>query len=386
MFANQTLTFDNVKIVATGVTGTYLIGLEGDNSDLNLLNGSEILVENTTALDLDIICVNASTGNDIKVENSKVNVTNLDGRVFFRGNYTVKDSEVNLAGITKAGFRIEAGQTLSIEGTSKVNIEGEPRDGGINLIGATASYTKAETATVNATVTETGFEAKIGDVKYTTFNEAVAAAQDGAEVTIHKAGTYNIPSGKNLTITGAVDGVQFGPIAEPNLGMKNYTFNNVTFNYANDSHYKGLQYAGEMEYNNCTFNGQVFLYGQKETFNKCTFNQTTNNYNVWTYSAKEVAFNECTFNSAGKSVLIYHESATVFNNVAVAKSTFKASQAVDGKAAIEMDASLTAGINLTIDDATTATGFGAGNVSGNSLWNNKKGANATVNVDGVTVL
>ena len=112
--ANQTLTFDAVKVVATGVTGTYLIGLDGNNSDLNLLNGSEILIENTTALDLDVICVNASTGNDIVVENSKVNVTNLDGRVFFRGNYTVKDSEVSLAGITKAGFRIEAGQTLSI--------------------------------------------------------------------------------------------------------------------------------------------------------------------------------------------------------------------------------------------------------------------------------
>lgn len=152
MFANQTLTFDAVKVVATDVTGTYLIGLDGNNSDLNLLNGSEILIENTTALDLDVICVNASTGNDIVVENSKVKVKNLDGRVFFRGNYTVKDSEVSLAGITKAGFRIEADQTLSIKGTSKVTIEGEPRDGGIHITDATATYTKDETATVTATV------------------------------------------------------------------------------------------------------------------------------------------------------------------------------------------------------------------------------------------
>ena len=183
MFANQTLTFDNVKVVATGVTGTYLIGLDGNNSDLNLLNGSEILVENTTALDLDIICVNASTGNDIKVENSKVNVTNLDGRVFFRGNYTVKDSEVNLAGITKAGFRIEAGQTLSIEGTSTVIIEGEPRDGGIHLTDLTATYTKAETATVNATVNEPKV-AKIGENTYRTLAQAVAAVEDGGTITL----------------------------------------------------------------------------------------------------------------------------------------------------------------------------------------------------------
>ena len=183
MFANQTLTFDNVKIVATGVTGTYLIGLDGNNSDLNLLNGSEIVVENTSALDLDIICVNASTGNDIKVENSKVNVTNIDGRVFFRGNYTVKDSEVNLAGITKAGFRIEAGQTLSIEGTSKVNIEGEPRDGGIHLTDFTSTYTKAETATVNATVNEPKV-AKVGENTYRTLAQAVAAVEDGGTITL----------------------------------------------------------------------------------------------------------------------------------------------------------------------------------------------------------
>ena len=662
MFANQTLTFDAVKVVATGVTGTYLIGLDGNNSDLNLINGSEILVENTTALDLDIICVNASTGNDIKVENSKVNVTNLDGRVFFRGNYTVKDSEVNLAGITKAGFRIEAGQTLSIEGTSKVNIEGEPRDGGIHLTDLTATYTKASTATVIATVNEvkaiaiingkkyaslqaavsavqdgqtitlvsdvtenvtltekvglrytidgadntmngkftitplsdendnrritikninfvntadaavdfiscavtnhyprltvegcdftgngkktdvalrlktaygaviknctgtglhsflqntagkdftienvivtnsksglalgtvqgvtvkgceiavagygirmdantynnnaviesntieafipvvvrnvntdsnitfkgtntftasntdglwcaigaTEYEengkmptapatgrvkvtlngtglaaagiygnfvpvAKIGAEEYASLENAIAAATDGAEVVILEAGTYTVPSGKNLTITGTVDGVVFANIGAHNMGGANVTFNNVTFTYADNSTYKGLQHSGNLVYNNCTFNGQVFLYGESETFNGCTFNTTDkDNYNVWTYSAENVAFNECVFNCAGKSVLIYHENASVINNVAVERCQFKASQAVEGKAAIEMDSSLTSGINLTIDGETTVTGFGAGNVSGNSLWNNKKGDNDVANSD-----
>ena len=183
MFANQTLTFDNVKIVATGVTGTYLIGLEGENSDLNLLNGSEILVENTTALDLDIICVNGTNTCDIKVENSKVNVTNLDGRVFFHGNYTVKNSEVNLAGITKAGFRIEAGQTLSIEGSSKVIIEGEPRDGGIHLTDVTAKYIKADTATVSATLNRPAV-AKIGDTPYYSLSEAFAAVTDDAQTVV----------------------------------------------------------------------------------------------------------------------------------------------------------------------------------------------------------
>ena len=215
MFANQTLTFDAVKLVATGVTGTYLIGLDGNNSDLNLINGSEILVENTTALDLDIICVNASTGNDILVENSKVNVTNLDGRVFFRGNYTISgNSDIDLTGITKAGFRIEAGQTLTIADTATVDIVGEPRDGGIHLTDVTATYTKADTATVNATVNKPIiYVAQIGEQKFENLTDAIAVVQPGQTITligdVTLTETLTLPAGITLngngkTITGEV--------------------------------------------------------------------------------------------------------------------------------------------------------------------------------------
>lgn len=238
-----------------------------------------------------------------------------------------------------------------------------------------------------------GKVAKIGDNYYETLAAAVDAAQENDEVVIFKAGTYALKVKNNVTITGAVNGVEFANIGAFGCNGANVTFNNVTFTYANNSTYKGLQHSGNLVYNNCTFNGQVFLYGASETFNNCTFNTTdSNNYNVWTYGAKEVAFNGCTFNSAGKSVLIYHESASVTNNVSVAKCQFEASQVVEGKAAIEMDSSLTGGINLTIDAETTASGFGKGNVSNNSLWNNKKGnADAanndiTVTVDNTVVL
>ncbi|MBO5378695.1 MAG: right-handed parallel beta-helix repeat-containing protein [Clostridia bacterium] len=638
MFANQTLTFDNVELVATGVTGTYLIGLDGNNSDLNIVNGSEIVVDNTTALDLDIICVNASTGNDIVVDNSKVTVNNLDGRVFFRGNYTVSGaSEITLTGITKAGIRIEAGQTLSIEDTSAVTISGELRDGGIHLTDTTATYTKEDTATVTSTVNipaldkeyeigagkefatladaindakayiearpyaelnatfkiygaaeletsyshgivdfgatsvviegadenakltivgggvsdikgvtiknitfadegaylptanefmyqnfiDTTFEnvvfedgirlsgnctltnctvnanttneyaiwlddgnftitgtsvtvgndgygmiksdvadkitltdntftytgnankealntkgatiiasgntfvdcskgivpadktnytadgttvitdaivddnntviinvAEVNGTRYETLADAFKAAVDGDKITILTAGKYSLygVEGKDVEITGAVDGVEF-EMGSAQFGTNaSLTFNNVTFNWAaNGWPYHGLQHCGDMKYNNCTINGTVFLYGTSEIFNNCEFNVTGDTYNVWTYSAKYVEFNGCTFNSDGKSVLIYHEGATVFNEVAVKDCEFKASQAVDGKAAIEMDSSYTAGIKLTIDDKTTATGFAAGNVSGNSLWNNKKDNNKDENND-ITVV
>ena len=236
--------------------------------------------------------------------------------------------------------------------------------------------------------------AKIGNTYYETLAEAFKAAQDGDEVVILVAGTYTLStSGKDITITGDVDGVVFDNIGAKNMGGANVTFNNVTFDYYPNVNYTGLQHSGNLVYNNCTFNGQVFLYGASETFNGCTFNQNSKDaYNVWTYGAKAVDFVNCTFNSVGKSVLIYAESASITNDVTVTDCDFIASAPVDGKAAIEMDSSLTAGIKLTIDAATTATGFANGNVSGNSLWNNKKwdstdaNNDITVSVAGETVL
>lgn len=228
--------------------------------------------------------------------------------------------------------------------------------------------------------------------------EAVAAAESGDIITLIADGEYTLPvfAGKDLTITGAVDGVVFDNIGAKNMDGADVTFNNVTFDYYPNVNYTGLQHSGNLVYNNCTINGQVFLYGQSETFNKCTFNQeSADAYNVWTYGAKEVVFNECTFNSAGKSVLVYTEDKNHNSVIAVTASTFNASQAVDGKAAIEMDASLqvNGGITLTVDAKTTAEGFSENTLSGNSLWNDKKvvegkyngGTNTEVIVDGVVV-
>ncbi len=231
--------------------------------------------------------------------------------------------------------------------------------------------------------------AKIGYTYYSTLDKAFTAANSGDEVTILKADTYALPgsvSGKNLTITGAVDGVVFDNIGAKNMGSANVTFNNVTFDYYPNVNYTGLQHSGNLEYNNCTFNGQVFLYGTSETFNECTFNQNSADaYNVWTYGADVVAFNKCTFNCAGKSVLVYNEGDGA-TDLTVTDTDFIASAPVDGKAAIEIDTSLMPeGTDIVIDAETTATGFATGSVSGNSLWNNKKGDNTVVVVDGTQV-
>ena len=224
--------------------------------------------------------------------------------------------------------------------------------------------------------------AKIGDTYYTTFADAVAAAQSGDEVKILVPGTYSIPTGKNITITGGVDGVVF-ECGQNNIGMNgaNVTFNNVTFNWASNGWpYHGLAHSGNLVYNNCTVNGTVFLYGASDTFNKCTFNVTGDTYNVWTYGSKKATFNNCKFYSDGKSVLIYKEgtenenvdqyASFTPNAVSIENCEFYASSAATGKAAVEIDTSLFP-MNVAISNSS-AIGFDNGSVSGDMLWNVKK--------------
>lgn len=243
------------------------------------------------------------------------------------------------------------------------------------------------------------YVAQIGSTKYETLEEAVAAAQDG-NVIVVSAGEYKLNG--SLTYTGkaftikAADGakVSFDMSAAVALHGAKITFEGVTFDYKTNGNYIGLQHTDTLVYNNCTINGQVFLYATNETFNGCTFNQTSADaYNVWTYGAKNVEFNGCVFNCVGKSVLLYNEGANTGTDLTVTDTTFNASAPVAGKAAIEIDTSLMrGGSKVTVDKATAdkTTGFATGSNSGNSLWNDKKqtaetNKNTTVIVDGETV-
>ena len=87
-------------------------------------------------------------------------------------------------------------------------------------------------------------------------------------------------------------------------------------------------------------------------------------------------------------MLIYNEGTITGQTATFQDCTFNASAPATGKAAIEIDSSLPAGVGTpfkVVINNCTATGFANGSVSGNSLWNEKKGTKATVIVDGVTV-
>lgn len=149
------------------------------------------------------------------------------------------------------------------------------------------------------------------------------------------------------------------------------TFNGITFQWGT-ANYKGIQHASELEYNDCIINGKVFLYAGKETFNHCTFNQDSADYCVWTYGAAETTFNDCTFNCKGKAVLVYNEGYIKNVKVEVNNTTFAASETVDKKAAIELDTHLMKGASITVDNASTATGFSTNTTDGAGLWNAKR--------------
>ena len=237
--------------------------------------------------------------------------------------------------------------------------------------------------------------ASINGVTYGSLDKAIAAVKDGETITILAADEYTLNgslayTGKAFTIEAA-DGVNvaFDMSAAVALHGAKITFKGVTFNYKTNGNYIGIQHADTLVYNNCTINGQVFLYAASETFNGCTFNQNSADaYNVWTYGAQKVEFNHCTFNCVGKSVLVYNEGAVSSTDLTVTDTEFKASAPVTGKAAIEIDTSLmSGGATITVDAATESkvSGFGTGSNSGNNLWNDKKQTEDTNSNTVVTV-
>ena len=249
---------------------------------------------------------------------------------------------------------------------------------------------KGETAsTPVATVENSG-----GKSYYATLQAAIEAAKSGDTVEIVQAGTYVLPGFSTVLTVKAAEGVE---VTIDNNGAKTLSgakvvFEKLIFDYYPNKDYTGLQHIDTAVYNNCTFNGQVFLYGNSEIFNNCTFNQNSSgSYNVWTYGAKYVEFNGCTFNCEGKAALVYNEGGPK-TELVVTDTKFIAKQVVSGKAAIEVDTSSPNkkggmdGTSITIDDKTTATGFDAGSVSGSSLWNDKKNLdNLVINVAGEQV-
>ena len=214
---------------------------------------------------------------------------------------------------------------------------------------------------------------------------ATELATDGAVVKLAPNTTYRLPStvGDDIEIIGNEGAKIEVPDAVAWHG-KTATFHNVKFVYGQDN-YKGIQHAKTIKYENCEIAGQMFSYAENSEFVSCVFTQDEVNYNIWTYGSKNIKFTNCTFNCKGKAALLYSESATLAQTATFDNCKFNASAPAKDKAAIEIDSSLGTNYDVYINNCV-ATGFDLGNVSRNSLWNQKKGNLTNLWVDGVQKL
>ena len=216
-----------------------------------------------------------------------------------------------------------------------------------------------------------------------------AASQPNTVVKLAAGNSYTLS-------TAPADGVIFSSDNAATTTIKipaavtatNVAFENVTVESPN-ANYVGIQHATTVKYKGCVITGQPFSYAADASYEDCKFVQTSGScYNIWTYGSSNITFTRCAFICAGKSVLIYNEGAITGQTATFQDCTFTATVPATGKAAIEIDSSLPAGVGnpfKVVINKCTATGFDNGSVSGNSLWNEKKGTKATVIVDGVTV-
>jgi len=176
-----------------------------------------------------------------------------------------------------------------------------------------------------------------------------AISSGASDVLLTTPGTYTLSTGGkevDVNITGTKDTV-IDLTNATGVNGSDITLNGVTVKTASEN-YKGFQQSGNIEYNDVTFEGSTFLYGEKVVFNECTFNLTSNY--IWTYGAEEVEFNKCVFNTDGKAILIYKEAGVFSGTVTVKDCTFNATApgyaggfTQQSCAAVEIDSSLIGG-------------------------------------------
>ena len=331
-------------------------------------NGQTVTIDNCT-----IDSTGAGDGRGIKIDEQYVDapekvILNVSNTKF------VTESKAAIVVKSKAGAEVN---------TSNLDIAGVAADTEY------AVWVDEDAAAYYDLVEVTGAQVRLeGSAVVDTQEELNAAIAAGGHIMLAE-GQYTFNgTAKDITIigTGNVANIILNQVNKtPACNGKNVSFENITFKNGT-ANYKGIQHSGNVSYKNCVIEGQIFLYGTSETFEGCTFKVTGNVYNVWTYGAGNVTFKNCEFNCEGKSLLIYHESAKVYN-VTVDTCTFKSTVKKDDKSAIQMHTEYGIRGVLKIND-TTANGFADIN---NGLWNelnNQTGVLTNVfekYVDGVQV-
>jgi hypothetical protein len=360
------------------------VTIEKAATSINLLTG-EVEGEQTVEYGFDIIPAQFATPETLNVD------LNMDGTkesyVYLSMSYILANDETT--GYAKTTledldftFAPKSGNNINFsEGLTTVPVQ---RNWRTNIIGKILTGDVTFNITIDPIYdgeynNDDAYGVKANNTYYQTIEDAI---DEGATEIELAAGLWKMPSvsNKNLKISGANKDAKIDLSDIVTLHNTSVDFTNVTIVKENED-YVGFYHANVLNYTDCVFENVYWAYGI-ETFTNCVFNQTSKeHYNVWTYGAKTATFNNCTFNSAGKSVLVYKETGSEWYKATFNNCVFNASTPVEGKSAIEIDSSLNP-YEVTISSCK-ANGFAKGSVSGNILYNLKKGVQGTKGEVGV---
>lgn len=235
--------------------------------------------------------------------------------------------------------------------------------------------------------------------RYTTIEEALAAAVDGDIINIPPS-EFIIPNNMKTNNPGTITFKGYGKSSVMKFnetpggadgGLNSYAdgmtliFDNIHIISPNT----GSAYTGgfgriiSAEFNNCTYTGQFRNMGKVKFYN-CTIDPQTS-YIYTDYGNAD--FIGCTFNaSKGKAIQVYNDGNSSNTTINITGCTFTAAEiglTYDKKPVTAIDINSN-GEKFTINiTQTTATGFGKGLFSENTLWNIKGGEQyVTINIDG----
>ena len=230
--------------------------------------------------------------------------------------------------------------------------------------------------------------AQIGDVKYGTLAEAVAAAETGATITLFN-GEHELPlfAGKELTFKGeSKDGVIVNDAPDARAQGWNgstFHFENLTAKGATENYHGLANGVVGVTYKDCNINGLRFLYSPT-TFTNCAFNANGVEHSFWTYGASKVTVKNSTFTYTDRAVNCYsenganHEADITFE---VCSFTYAGTNDTP-EGAVEINSGSAKSFDIAF---TNCTAPAKGAMWFNSQWDSTGGAKTEVIVDGVVV-
>lgn len=364
------------------------VTIEKAATSINLLTG-EVDGEETVEYGFDIIPAKFTTPEtlDVDLDNdgTKENYVYLSMSYILANDATTGYAKTTLDGLDFTFAPISGNNINFSEGLNAVPVQ---RNWRTNILGQLLTGDVTFNISIDPIYdgeynNGVAYGVKANNTYYKTIEDAINAGATEIELA---AGLWEMPSvrDKILKISGANKDAKIDLSDGVALHNTSVDFTNVTIVKENED-YVGFPHANVLKYTDCVFENVYWAYGIEETFTNCVFNQTSNDhYNVWTYGAKTATFTNCMFNSAGKSVLVYKEDGLEWYTVNFKNCVFNATEPAEGKAAIEIDSHLNP-YYVNIENCT-ASGFDAGSVSGNILYNLKNGeldTNCKITIKGI---